>query len=102
MDSGFRHSCRQVVIWLSSECHIVIAILVNYADRCATERQDDGKMHERKKETRIDEQYVSENFLRVNKEASGRQMSVKNTEVMEVIDLLKQQYTRRRRRMLTI
>jgi len=34
--------------------------------------------------------------IRANKEASGRQMSVKNMEVMEVIDLIKQQYTRRR------
>jgi len=68
-----------------------------------TGRQDDGKTHERKKETRTDEQHMRGNFLWVNKEASGWQMSVKNTEVMEVIDLLKQQYTRRgRKRQLMI
>jgi len=53
-------------------------------------------MHERKKETRTDKQYLRGNLLRVNKEASRRQMSVKNMELMEVTDLLKQQYTRRR------
>jgi len=63
-----------------------------------TGRQDDGKIHERKKETRTDEQcMLSGNFLRVNKEASGRQMSVKNTEVIEVIDLPEQQYRYTRR-----
>jgi len=41
-------------------------------------------------ELRTDEQYVEGNFLQLNKEASRRHMPVKNMEVMEVIDLLKQ------------